>query len=409
MLLALVALFTVSCSSFSSSDEKFIITFNDEVNTTTLDTDRDYKITVHAQYDDNSVEDVTDKMIWTSSAESIATVVNGTVQTNSTLGDVTITCATKELDSSGNPFYEKNYDFSVKPLILKSIELNPTTLSIITNYSSNVIAKGTFEDSVTKEIYNYDITNNCNWTSSNTSIATVDNGVVSAIKEGNTTITATDSNISVTLPVEVTTIHYSKITLESTTREFNVEQTISLVAKGVLVDTNKTVVISDAEIKYTSNDATVVKMDSSIATAIAKGSAIITATMNNGDDTIGLINLAVNKDNYVRLFKNDVEVSLPYNESDTYTKNESVTYKLKAVGSDFTITDMSIKTVETTPTDITGATFDGISDDDILYSDKNVSFSLNVTNTTEWDEYSHRYYFSFDDNTSFTVDLNITR
>lgn len=411
MLLVSLALFTVSCSD-SSSEEKFITTFIDDVNTTVIDSSRDYHITVHALFDDGSKEDVTSRMVWSSSDETMATVSQGVVSSSSVLGNVTITYASKELNDNGSAFYEKKHDLEIRDLLLQSIELEPTILSMFSNTTAAVTASGTFEDNATKDIYILNITDDCNWTSSNTSVATVSKGVVSALAEGNTTITATDSNVSETLELNVTTISYTNVTLstESDTVKFNVEQTLNIIAKGVRSDTNERVVIPSDEISYTSDDEAVVTLEDSVATAQGKGDAVITGTLKSDKSVTSNINLTVDKDIYVRLFKNDEELSFPYKADTNSSDNGTDTYKLRAVGKSFEISNMSIKTLSVPNTIISDASFNGISNGETIDAGVDMPFTLTATSNPTWNNSVHKYYFDLDSdvNSSFEVDMSIT-
>ncbi|MEJ2489776.1 MAG: DUF5011 domain-containing protein, partial [Sulfurovaceae bacterium] len=75
---------------------------------------------------------------------------------------------------------------------LLSITLNPaTSLSMETNTTTSVTAQGAYEDSTTK-----DITQAVTWSSSDTTIVSIDKGVLSAHKEGTVTITASLGSVS---------------------------------------------------------------------------------------------------------------------------------------------------------------------------------------------------------------------
>ena len=119
------------------------------------------------------------------------------------------------------------------------------------------------------------------WSSSKTSVATVDaNGKVTAVAEGNATITAKAGNKSATCSVTVTknVVAVESITLDKSSLELNEGETATLVAT-VKPDnaTNKTVTWSSSRTSVATVDA------NGKVTAVAEGTATITAQA--GDKT----------------------------------------------------------------------------------------------------------------------------
>lgn len=116
------------------------------------------------------------------------------------------------------------------------------------------------------------------WTSSNPSIASIQNGVVTPVSEGITTITATtpDGNISASCTVRV-----SKIAIPATGIAFNQEsynlttgRTLTLTAK--VTPENAT----GYSIIWSSSDPTVATVSAGVVTGISAGTATITARLN---------------------------------------------------------------------------------------------------------------------------------
>ncbi len=121
----------------------------------------------------------TEKIKWTSSDESVASVSNGVV-TAKKKGTTLITAKS----SSGKIAI---CDVEVKPKEIEAtkITFDKTSATLTTNTSLTL--KVTFEPSNTEA-------RTLTWTSSNPSVASVSNGVVKALKDGKTTITAKTSN-----------------------------------------------------------------------------------------------------------------------------------------------------------------------------------------------------------------------
>jgi hypothetical protein len=88
---------------------------------------------------------------------------------------------------------------TVTAATLKSIAVTPASASIATGQTQQFIATGTYTDGSTANI-----TSACSWTSSTTSVATISDGVATAVGVGTTNIMASLSGI--TSPAAVLTV-----------------------------------------------------------------------------------------------------------------------------------------------------------------------------------------------------------
>ncbi len=121
---------------------------------------------------------------------------------------------------------------------------------------------------------------NLEWSSSNTSVATVNNGLIIAVGEGTTTITVTmedGKNASCTVNVSKKIINPIMVNMNSTRLSLNVNGTFQLYATIIPRNsTNKT-------ITWTSSNSNIVSVNSNgRITAKKKGTATIYATASNG-------------------------------------------------------------------------------------------------------------------------------
>ena len=113
------------------------------------------------------------------------------------------------------------------------------------------------------------------WTSSNTSVATVEDGVVTPVAEGTATITAKagdqTAECAVTVKSEGTIIAVTKVELNKTSLTLNEEASETLTATVTpATATNKTVT-------WSSSDTDVATVENGKVTAVAEGTATITA------------------------------------------------------------------------------------------------------------------------------------
>ena len=112
------------------------------------------------------------------------------------------------------------------------------------------------------------------WSSSNPGVASVSNGVVSALSEGETTVTASAGGKSATCKVTVlpNTVAVTGISLNKTSVSLYVNDTFQLQATVSPSDA------TDKTVKWSSSDATVVKVDQNgLITALSPGNAKISA------------------------------------------------------------------------------------------------------------------------------------
>ncbi len=200
----------------------------------------------------------TDTITWKSSDSSVASVSSTGVVTAKKVGTVTITATT----TSG---LTANCEVSV---------LKPST-SIKLDKTSITINKGSFE-ALVPTILPGDSTDGVTWTSSNESVATVENGIVTAVGRGMAVITAkTDSGYSATCVVNVV------VPAESIMFDKN----FVTVEEGSLTQLNAVVNPEDTTdtISWSSSDTDIVAVsDSGVVSALAYGEAVITATTSNG-------------------------------------------------------------------------------------------------------------------------------
>ena len=112
------------------------------------------------------------------------------------------------------------------------------------------------------------------WTSSDETVATVKNGVITAVREGSATITATadGKSASCVITVKKKIIAVEKIVLSETEKTITKDGTFTLTA--TITPTNAT----NQTVTWTSSDETVATVKNGVVTAVREGSATITAT-----------------------------------------------------------------------------------------------------------------------------------
>ncbi|KRF01784.1 hypothetical protein ASG89_25850 [Paenibacillus sp. Soil766] len=144
-------------------------------------------LTAEAVYTDDTKKPVTTDVIWTSSNVKAATIDNGVVKAIAS-GETTITA---QLDN-------KTVTIPVK--VDMASELKANVASLIFDLNETRLIKITATDDDGEDVL---VTNDVEWKSSNTGIATVSKGLVTPVSRGKATITATYGGKSISVPVEI--------------------------------------------------------------------------------------------------------------------------------------------------------------------------------------------------------------
>lgn len=202
-------------------------------------------------------------VIWSSSDTSVATVLNGKV-TALKAGTTSITVTTEDGGKTAT------CNVTVKAKVV-GVSLNRTAVTLYEGESFTLIATITPENATNKNVI---------WSSSNTSVATVANGEITALEVGSATITVTTEDggktakcyISVKAKVERVSLDRASITLTE-------GDTYSLTATITPSNaTNKNVI-------WSSNNTSVATVVDGKVTALKAGTATITVTTEDGGKT----------------------------------------------------------------------------------------------------------------------------
>ncbi len=203
---------------------------------------------------------------WTSSDSAVATVdANGKV-TGVAAGGATITA------SSGTASATCAVTVTA-PVQTVAVSLDKTSGEVEVGKTVTLVATVTGNENTT-----------VTWTSSDTAVATVDaNGVVTGVKAGTVTITATsqaDNTKTATCSIMVKAPQVaSSITLDKTIAEVEIGKEITLKAT--------TTPEEGVSVKWTSSDTTIATVTDGKVTGVKAGKAIITATLvENGSETV---------------------------------------------------------------------------------------------------------------------------
>ena len=222
---------------------------------------------------------------YSSSDKSVATV--------SETGEVTALTAKGYSDIT----ISVNDGFSVKTAVCRvnvskdcsgdiTLSLNKSSLALVKGQYEQLIATITPDDECTEN-------NVVTWTSSNTQVATVSNGIVNAMGVGSATITATTTGTGVT--VATCTVNVSSdcnsgavdVVMSETEKTIYKSSTLKLTAE---ITTNNP---CDEEILWSSSDETVATVEDGQITPLKYGTTVIRATARQNANSYAECNLTV--------------------------------------------------------------------------------------------------------------------
>jgi uncharacterized protein YjdB len=231
------------------------------------------------RYSDGTTRDVTTSVTWTSSDTAIATVDGAGLGTGGAAGGpVTVTATLGNVSGTSQ--------FTVTRAVLTAIAVTPAMASVPVGMTKQFNANGSYSDGTT-----VDITDSVTWTSSDTSVATVDGaGLGTGMTVGGpVTLTATLGSVSGASQLSVTQAVLASISVSPATASVPAGLTKSFTAQGRYSD-GSTMDVTN-KVTWTSSNTGVARVsDTGVATGVVwSGEPItLTATMGNVKGTARL-------------------------------------------------------------------------------------------------------------------------
>ena len=238
-------------------------------------------------YTDNSTQNLTTTVAWSSSDQTIASISNASgsngLEVGVGTGSVTITAA------MGTVFGTASLTATAATLV--SVGVTPTNPSIASGTTEPFTATGTYTDNSTQNL-----TASVSWTSSDNTVASVSNasgsnGLASGIGLGSVTITVTSGNISGSTTLTVTAATLVSIQVTPANPSIANGLPAQFTATGIYTDNSTqnltTQVLWQSD---TTTTATISNASGSqgLATSVGVGSSIISATLGSvsGSNTL---------------------------------------------------------------------------------------------------------------------------
>jgi hypothetical protein len=262
-------------------------------------------------YTDNTTQDLTTQVTWSSSNTSVATVSNAAgsngLATTAAVGSSTISAASGEVTGSTT--------LTVTPAVLVSIGVTPANPSVAKGLKQQFTATGAYTDNTTQ-----DLTTQVTWSSSNTSVATVSNaagsnGLATTAAVGSSTIAASSGSVAGSTTLTVTAASLVSIGVTPSDAIAPSGLTRQYTATGVYTDSSTqdltTVVTwgsSNTAVATVSNAAG----SKGLATVAGTGTTTISATSGGVSGSKNLVTQSVDVSGRSNPWNQTVNPTMPY-------------------------------------------------------------------------------------------------
>ncbi len=200
---------------------------------------------------------------WKSDNARVATVDQNGKVTAVKAGKATITVISEDCGKSASCVVT----VKAKVITVTSVTLNKSQASLKVGEYITLTATVTPDDATDKTV---------TWTTSDATVATVSNGVVTAKKVGTATITAKAGDKTATCQITILPTDVISVTLNISSETINIGETIELLA--TITPDNAT----DKSLLWSSSNPTIATISNGKVTAKAAGATTITAKSNNG-------------------------------------------------------------------------------------------------------------------------------
>ena len=215
------------------------------------------------------------RVTWSSSDDTIAPVSyygSLALVTAVAVGTATITVTT--VDGG----------FTAEAVVTISANTVPITgIRLVPSPSVFTLNAGGTQTLTAKKVPTSQVNNNVTWSSSDSTVATVVNGLVTAVAPGTATITVTalDGGFMYTADVTVNNVPVTGVTLNHTTATLDANLSQTLALTPTILPTNAT----NNNVTWSSSNPAVATVTNGTVTAVAAGIAVITVTTNEGNFT----------------------------------------------------------------------------------------------------------------------------
>jgi trimeric autotransporter adhesin len=228
---------------------------------------RTQQLTTTGTFSDHSTKDLSSTVAWTSSNPAVATVGNGGLVTTKSQGNATITATSGSI--SGTAI------ITVTAPVAVSLAVSPASASIPMGLTQPFTATATLSDGTSQ-----DLTQSATWSSSDTSVATVEsNGVLTALQRGSVTVSAISGLLNSAATVTVIAPALRSIIVTPDATSLAMGQTQQFTAYGIYSDNSQQDL--SALVTWTSTNSAVADVSAAgLAHGVSTGDVSMVATYN---------------------------------------------------------------------------------------------------------------------------------
>ncbi|HEX8710663.1 MAG TPA: Ig-like domain-containing protein [Terracidiphilus sp.] len=223
-------------------------------------------------YSDNSTQNLSSQVAWQSSDGTVATVSTSGFVTSLKAGTVVVTASLNSVSGTGS--------ITVTAVALTAINVGIPSPSLAAGTTEQLSATGVYSDNSTQIL-----SSQVAWQSSDATIASVAaSGLLTSLKAGTITITASLNGVTGTGSVTVTQPVLKAINVGIPSPSLTAGATEQLSATGAYSDSSTQDLSS--QVTWQSSDATIASVSSAgLVRGLKKGSVTITATLNSVSGT----------------------------------------------------------------------------------------------------------------------------
>jgi uncharacterized protein YjdB len=222
------------------------------------------QLTATGSYSDGSSRDLTSLVTWSSSTIANATVDAAGLVSGIAAGTATITATLGSVS--------KSTSVTVTAPTITSISVTPDDLTLAIGINQQFTASAIYSDGSVQ-----DLVGGVTWTSSTTSVATIDNnGLAAILAAGATTITATVGSFTDSTTITVVPAHLTSLTISPATVSIAAGTEQQFTATGNFDDGSTQVLTS---LQWSSSATSVLTIDANgLGLGVAPGTSTVTAT-----------------------------------------------------------------------------------------------------------------------------------
>lgn len=234
------------------------------------------KLTAIATYSDNSTQDVSAQVAWSSSNIGVATINQSGEVSAVSNGSSTLTASLGGVTSNGA-------SLTVTNASVNQIDLSATASTLAAGTKAQLTAVASYSDGTSQ-----DITGLVSWSNSDSSVATVDtNGQITAVAPGTATITGSFGGQTSNLTITVTAATVSAIQISTPLASLALGTNGQL--KAIATYSDNTVLDVTSQVSWNSSAPALVSVDASgQIRALAVGSTVISGSLGGASATIGI-------------------------------------------------------------------------------------------------------------------------